>query len=157
MGFADGSNTFALSMGVFPLSDTVSLTDVLYVPSLNCTLISVAKFIKQTKCVALFTETLCVLRDQFSKTLIGSGEERDGVYYFTDVVSPKIHSVDVVSDKALWHRRLGHPSFSVLSTLPMFLVLRNLLLQVLVTFVLELSRLERFFQRVLIKQTIVFL
>lgn len=35
MGFADGSKTFAMSMGVFPLTDIFSLTNVLYLPSLN--------------------------------------------------------------------------------------------------------------------------
>ena len=73
---------------------------------------------KQTKCVATFTDTLCVLQDRFSRTLIGSGEERDGVYYLTDVATAKIHTAKVSSDQALWHQRLGHPSFSVLSSLP---------------------------------------
>lgn len=58
VGFADGSNMFALCVGILPLSSTISLTNVLYVPSLNCTLISVSKILKQTKCVAMFTDTL---------------------------------------------------------------------------------------------------
>ncbi|XP_019092362.1 PREDICTED: uncharacterized protein LOC109129162 [Camelina sativa] len=58
--------------------------------------------------------------DHFSKTLIGSGEERDGVYHLKEVVSAKIHSVKAAVDDTLWHQRLGHPSFSVLSDLPMF-------------------------------------
>lgn len=102
------------------MSSTISFMNVLYVPSLNCTLISVSKIVKQTKCVALFIDTLCVLQDRFSKTLIGSGEVRDGVYYLKDVVSAKIHNVNANPDKALWHRHLGHPSFSVVSALPMF-------------------------------------
>ena len=121
VGFADGSRTFAMSMGVLPLSGRVSLTNVLYVPSLNCTLISVAKIVKQTNCFATFTDTICVLQDRFSRTLIGTGEERDGVYYLTDVATAKIHTVDTSSDQSLWHQRLGHPSFSVLSSLPMSL------------------------------------
>ncbi|XP_019092352.1 PREDICTED: uncharacterized protein LOC109129155 [Camelina sativa] len=57
VGFADGSKTFAMSVGVLSLTDKVSLTN-----------------------------------DRFSRTLIGSGEERDGVYYLTDVASTKIHA-----------------------------------------------------------------
>ncbi|XP_010412651.1 PREDICTED: uncharacterized protein LOC104698984 [Camelina sativa] len=98
VGFADGSKAFAVSVGVFPLSNNVKLTNVLFVPSLNCTLIS----------------------DHFSKNLIGSGEEHDGVYYLTDVATTKIHMAKGFPDQALWHRRLGHPSFSVLSALPQF-------------------------------------
>lgn len=51
---------------------------------------------------------------------IGKCEERDGVYYFTEVDSAKINSVDVNRDQALLHQRLGHPSFYVLSALPLF-------------------------------------
>ncbi|KAG7536483.1 GAG-pre-integrase domain [Arabidopsis suecica] len=120
VGFADGSNTFASHMGVFPLSTNVALTNVLYVPTLTCTLLSVSKIVKQTKCVATFTDTICVLQDRFSRTLIGSGEEREGVYYLTDVATAKIHTATVSSDQALWHQRLGHPSFTVLSSLPVF-------------------------------------
>ncbi|XP_010451547.1 PREDICTED: uncharacterized protein LOC104733681 [Camelina sativa] len=111
VGFTDGSKTFAISMGVFPLSNNVKLTNGLFVPSLNCTLIS----------------------DHFSKTLIGSGEERDGVYYLTDVATTKIHMASAIFDQALWHRRLGHPSFSVLSAYLCFLVPRLLLALRLVT------------------------
>ncbi|KAG7552999.1 Retrotransposon Copia-like N-terminal [Arabidopsis thaliana x Arabidopsis arenosa] len=120
VGFADGSNTFASHMGVFSLSTNVALTNVLYVPTLTCTLLSVSKIVKQTKCVATFTDTICVLQDRFSRTLIGSGEEREGVYYLTDVATAKIHTASVSSDQALWHQRLGHPSFTVLSSLPVF-------------------------------------
>ncbi|XP_019084235.1 PREDICTED: uncharacterized protein LOC109125902 [Camelina sativa] len=55
------------------------------------------------------------MSDRFSRTLIGSGEEHDGVYYLTDVASMKIHAATVSLDKALWH-----PSFSVLSSLHLF-------------------------------------
>ena len=120
VGFADGSQTFAMSMGELPLSEKVSLLNVLYVPALNCTLISVSKILKQTNYLATFTDTICVLQDRFSRTLIGTGEERDGVYYLTDVATAKTHTVDASPDQSLRHQRLGHPSFSVLSSLPLF-------------------------------------
>jgi len=120
VGFADGSNTMAMSVGVLSLSNDVALVDVLYVPNLTCTLISVSKIVKQIKCIATFTDTYCVLQDRFTRTLIGSGEERGGVYYLTDVATAKIHTAKISSDQTLWHQRLGHPSFSVLSSLPKF-------------------------------------
>lgn len=54
------------------------------------------------------------------RTLIGAGEEREGVYYFTGVSAARVHkaSKDVGSSEVLWHRRLGHPSDSVLLYLP---------------------------------------
>ena len=124
VGFADGNKTFATHMGVFPLSDKITLENVLFVPNLNCSLISVSKLLKQTNCFALLTDTICILQDRFTRTLIGAGEERDGIYYFKDVMAARVHRVtdQVVSsvDQFRWHQRLGHPSFTILSSLPMF-------------------------------------
>ena len=102
------------------LSKHYYLKDVLYVPDFNCTLISVSRLLKQTGCIAIFTDTLCVLHDRFTKTLIGTGEEREGVYYFTGVTAARVHRTELKnsSTSELWHRRLGHPSFRVLSALP---------------------------------------
>ena len=33
----------------------------------------------------MFSDTLCVLQDRFTRILIGTGEERDGVYVYRDV------------------------------------------------------------------------
>lgn len=118
ISFADGSQVFASCSGTLPFSDRIILENVLLVPNLNCILLSVSKLLKQTGCFALFTNTLCVLQDRFSKTLIGAGEERDGVYVYRDVASAKVHTVNAVEDSTLWHRRLGHPSSQVLSFLP---------------------------------------
>lgn len=48
VGFADGNKTFATHIGVFPLSDKITLVNVLYVPNLNCSLISMSKLLHQT-------------------------------------------------------------------------------------------------------------
>ena len=117
ISFADGNRTFAVKMGTFSLSDKIKLQRVLFVPDMNCTLVSVAKLLKQANCFAHFTDTICVLQDRFSRTLIGAGEERNGVYYFTDLVVAKSHRAVGGSDQVLWHQRLGHPSFSVFSDL----------------------------------------
>ena len=119
VGFADGSKTISSSMGVLHITNAISLHNVLYVPDLNCSLISVSKLLKQLKhCCALFTDTLCIVQDRFTRTLIGAGEERDGVYYLTDVAPVRANRVGTVTDQALWHQRLGHPTFSVFSDLP---------------------------------------
>ncbi|CAN6987050.1 unnamed protein product, partial [Brassica oleracea var. botrytis] len=60
--------------------------------------------------------------DRFLRTLIGRGEERDGVYFLTEVATAKVHSVNASADQALWHQRLGHPSFTAVSALPMLSV-----------------------------------
>ncbi|XP_056860139.1 uncharacterized protein LOC108835766 [Raphanus sativus] len=68
-------------------------------------------------CSISFADGNRTFADRFSRTLIGAGEERDGVYYFTDLVSVKSHRAVRVSDHVMWHQCLGHPSFSVFSDL----------------------------------------
>ena len=116
--FADGSQVQATQTGSLKLSDKIVLENVLFVPNLNCTLLSVAKLLKQTGCLAVFTDTLCILQDRFTRTLIGAGEERDGIYVYRDVTIARGLRVKAAEDKTLWHRRLGHPSFGVLAFLP---------------------------------------
>ena len=57
------------------------------------------------------------MQDRSSKTLIGTGEERDGVYYFKDVRVGRANRADTSKDQLLWHRRLGHPAFTIFSDL----------------------------------------
>ncbi|XP_056862228.1 uncharacterized protein LOC108845038 [Raphanus sativus] len=84
--FPNGRYSQATKKGTLVLSEHYYLKDVLYVPEFTCTLISVSRLLKQTGCIAIFTDTLCVLHDRFTKTQIGTGEEREGVYYFTGVI-----------------------------------------------------------------------
>ena len=85
VGFADGRTSTSVHMGDMILTNRISLKDVLFVPKLDCSLISVSKLLKHSNCFALFTDTICVLQDRSSKILIGAGEERGGVYFFRDV------------------------------------------------------------------------
>ncbi|XP_010513388.1 PREDICTED: uncharacterized protein LOC104789378 [Camelina sativa] len=120
--FPDGKSSRAVKCGKHVISRDYYLLYVLYVPNFNCTLISVSRLLKQTGCIAIFTDTLCVLQDRFTKTLIGTGEEHDGVYYFTGVTAARVHrtAAHQISSSKLWHRRLGYPSSRVLSSLPVF-------------------------------------
>ncbi|XP_024006537.1 uncharacterized protein LOC112083045 [Eutrema salsugineum] len=54
-------------------------------------------------------KSLLVDLDRFTGTLIGRGEECDGVYFLTDVATAKVHTVQASQDLTLWHQRLGHP------------------------------------------------
>ena len=81
---------------------------------------SVSKLLRQTGCIAIFTDTLCFLQDRFTRTLIGAGEEREGVYYLTGVQAARANKAakDTSVSEALWHRRLEHPSSTVFLSLP---------------------------------------
>ena len=60
VSFADGSTTVSKKLGLLPLSNHISLYNVLYVPGLNCSLISVSKLLKHSNCFAFFTDTICM-------------------------------------------------------------------------------------------------
>ncbi|CAA7012886.1 unnamed protein product [Microthlaspi erraticum] len=119
IGLPDGDKTWAIKQGDICLGGDLWLRGVLYCPELKCSLISVAKLLKVTKGSITFTEDLCVLQDRTMKTLIGAGEECNGVYVFRGVMGASAHSTTAASSGArdLWHRRLGHPSSRVLSLL----------------------------------------
>jgi len=62
--------------GVGTISLSPSIFDVLFVPTLNCNLLSVNKLTKSHSCVALFYPTHCFFQNIHSKEKIGSGRER---------------------------------------------------------------------------------
>ena len=67
------------------LDGGLKLTNVLYVPKLNCNLISVSQMMNELKCVVQFIDKLCVVWDRISRTLIGVGEQRDVLYFLIGV------------------------------------------------------------------------
>lgn len=65
----------------------------------------------------LFTKMFCVIQDLASKTLIGTGKDRDGVYHYTSAIEVQAGYAGRLQTRELWHRRLGHPSSKVISVL----------------------------------------
>lgn len=66
------------------LDTGLQIENVLYVPKLSCNLIFVPQLTvqKKKKYVVHFTDTLCVMHDNTSKMLIGTGEQRGSLYLF---------------------------------------------------------------------------
>ena len=87
-------------------------------PNLCCNLISVSQLIDAHKCIVSFTNTLCTIQDCLSGNLIGNGESKGGLYFFSG--RGKIHATVSlgVDDFELWHQRLRHPADRVVKYLP---------------------------------------
>ena len=111
----DGRKVKATDHGEVVISRNFVLKDVLYVPTLQCDLISVEQLIKENNCVVTFHPDFCVIQDQAMKTEIGRGDARDGVYYFQGETNHIAGKVDNSRETKLWHARLGHPSNRILS------------------------------------------
>ncbi|KAG7563712.1 Ribonuclease H-like superfamily [Arabidopsis suecica] len=109
--------TWATRYGTLLLGGKLILHHVFYAPELSITLISVSQLLRDIASVVIFTKKFCVIQDQASRTLIGAGTERDGVYHLAGAVLPQSNRVGKADNRELWHRRMGHPSPKVLSFL----------------------------------------
>lgn len=118
VGMPNGNQVLATDEGSTELDDNLVLSNVLYVPGLSCSLISVSQIIDENDCVAVFSKNMCVLQDRTSKMLIGAGERKDGLYYFRNKLRVKAHKVNGTGSLELWHARLGHPSLKITKMIP---------------------------------------
>ena len=125
-----GSNLFRSPY--FPTT-TLSLKNLLLVPSLTKNLLSVSKFTRDNNCFFEFHPSYCCVKSQDShKVLLQGALGEDGLYKLypslarttshnnsthssasvhNSLLSPKeIHHTVVSSSFNLWHQRLGHPN-----------------------------------------------
>ena len=109
----NNTHTLAKKKGMVTLEKGDALQDILYVPELDYNLLSVAKLCRDLKCTVTFSDKSCVLQDCTSRTPIGVGEQRDGVYYYSGTPQAK-NQVNVVGTRQLWHHRFGHTSHEVM-------------------------------------------
>lgn len=112
------------SIGNLPLNSTVTLKNVLGVPTFKVDLMSVSRITKDLNCSVIFFPYWCILQDLRTKKTIGLGKQRDGLYYLVALASEKPQhpsaatischspSSQVTYSTALWHRRLSHLSSS---------------------------------------------
>lgn len=79
----DGRYTISHKHGKVKLGSALILHDVFFVHELQCHLISVSQLTKDSGCIFQITDKLCVVQDRSTKTLIGGGEQRNGLYYLS--------------------------------------------------------------------------
>jgi hypothetical protein len=111
VGLPNGHTATSNKEGTIKLTDGLKLKNVLYVPELNCNLISISQLSDESNCNVQFTTNLCAIQDRTSKMLIGAGERRDGLYFFREVPKVKACRVEGMNQLEVWHKRLGHPSW----------------------------------------------
>ncbi|KAG7543853.1 Reverse transcriptase RNA-dependent DNA polymerase [Arabidopsis thaliana x Arabidopsis arenosa] len=117
-----GSNVNIAGIGVIKLNAQITLTNVLYIPEFRLNLLSVSQLTRASKSRVFFDEECYIIQDHTKEQTIGRGKEIGGLYVLDNssaectslnnspLVSPS-PQVSVVVDSALWHSRLGHPSY----------------------------------------------
>jgi len=126
---ADGSLITVAGQGNVQISPTITLQNVLHIPNLSTSLISIHKLIKDLSCNVVFCDNACVFQDKDSGRTIGNAREWNGLYYFDN--QNLIRSFNISNNNSflsesiktnkekvfLYHCRLGHPSFRVMKQL----------------------------------------
>ncbi|XP_026397593.1 uncharacterized protein LOC113292991 [Papaver somniferum] len=120
VGLLDGKTANSDKIGTIILPGGLRLENVLYVPQLNCNLISVTQMTDESICVVQFTNKLCVIQDLWTRKVIRVGVRQDGLYFFCGVPPVKVLAVGRDSYE-LWHQRMRHPSEKVLQKIPVCL------------------------------------
>ena len=64
-----------------PMWQGLILESVLYVPDLKCNLLSMSKLTKDMSCLVTFFPSYCEFQDLYLGKMIGSDEEKGGLYY----------------------------------------------------------------------------
>jgi hypothetical protein len=114
-------------VGNVHISSTLSPSNVLYIPSLTCNLLSISQITKALNYVALFYPTYYIFQNIHTKERIGSGRQRGGLYYLESGTSSHVyHSLAHMMGKNqsvniaeiwLWHKQLSHPLFGYIRRL----------------------------------------
>ena len=120
VSIANGKNVPILGKGKIKLFSKDIESHVLYVPSFPFKLLSVGKLTILLNCLAIFSPHNVIFQDQVTKRKIGEGFYLNGLYYIS-ISSSLSKSLVAASNppslQRLWHMRLAHPSFHVLSLL----------------------------------------
>ena len=128
----NGHHVHATHSGIVHLSKTITLFDVLYIPTFTFNLISISKLVSSTDCALIFSSTSCMLQDTNNRMKIGIVEERHGLYHLipdqndkaicSTIVHPKCNIIPV----DLWHFQMGHLSTERLQCIRSYYpILRN--------------------------------
>jgi hypothetical protein len=107
----------------------MTLSNVLHAPSFPVNLLSISAIILQFKCIVSFDIPKMIFQEKGTGRRLGTGTWRNGLWYLdkegmntalpsvVDRVEEKGPSRSVEDELLLYHKRMGHSSFSLLDRL----------------------------------------
>lgn len=126
-----GATTLITHVGDVLLRNGMRLKNVLHVPQFNHNLLFIHKLAQDGKCEVMFQPSKCVIFDSTTRSVMGVGEMKQGLYYLrnekayaqgvamngekTEIgMRNKDVNLKVNNQFSVWHQRLGHASVSKL-------------------------------------------
>ncbi|KAL4376343.1 hypothetical protein GQ457_02G016120 [Hibiscus cannabinus] len=122
---------FSTQSSLLGCSKNLKLNNLLYVPGITKNLLSVSKLTQNNQVSLEFFPSYCQARDLVTREVVLKGCEDAGLYKLdlvnnksavntlqsaVDVIPSHCFSTTVKNESiALWHQRLGHPSYDVLN------------------------------------------
>lgn len=106
----NGSHLIASMFGSVAISATLTLHNVLCIPSFHVNLISIAILVNGNYCFAHFNANFCAIMQNHSKEMIGTTNLEIGLYILSSTPQSSIHNSISNDNCNLWHLRLGHLS-----------------------------------------------
>ncbi|XP_019085390.1 PREDICTED: uncharacterized protein LOC109126341 [Camelina sativa] len=106
----DGRFTISTKQGTVSLGSHLRLLNVFFVDGLQCHLISVSQLTRDRSCIFQISDKICIVQDRITQTVIGAGEQDNGLYFYRGMASAAVTRALDHQPKDVWHRRLGHPS-----------------------------------------------
>lgn len=129
----NGQTSLISHKGSVCITPSLTLKDVIHIPSFKHNLLSVQKLSRDEHCKVIFEPHQCVIVDEVTGVIKGSGLAMNGLYYLSSKTffSPNEHSaatslhipelvadIKPLSPHALWHHRLGHAPLAKIKKLP---------------------------------------
>ena len=135
----NGDRAKVTHIGTIKLSSTLTLENVLCIPSFSFNLVSISKLTQSPSCCCIFPSHYYFFQDLQPQRMIGLGRKQGGLYTLdlASIVLPKsvsdmlsklssfsfvnsvnsCNSTSIIDSTSLWRSRLGHPSFQRLAIL----------------------------------------
>ena len=112
----NGEKVLVTHICTIHFTETLTLIDVLCVPSFTFNLLSISKLNKSQYFYLIFLGSFCFIQDLALWSTMGLGREQNGLYLldnkYKDLSSipASTHHHSISTHSGLWHFRLGHPS-----------------------------------------------
>ena len=115
--FGNGKRLPITHIGSSKLCDNINLRNVLVVPNLTKKLLSISKLTADHPVDVLFSQKNFHIQDRTTKQVLARGTCVDGLYVLQNEPQALVAGVSNKASYELWHARLGHVSFDVISSL----------------------------------------